>query len=415
MKKTAKKKKRSPAIRRKLPDVAVIGAGAFGGWTALHLLRLGARVTLIDAWGAGHARGTSSDHSRIIRCGYGAHDLYTRWTWRALKLWREFEGQERVSVFNNCGVLWLAREEDDYTRASLAALAKLKIPVERFSAVELLRRYPQLYAEDVRVAYFEPRGGYLRARNATVAVANAVARHQRGRVVQAAASPPATGHLRPATSRPTSVGLQELALLDGPALRAGAFVFACGPWLPQLFPDVLGSRVRVTKQEVFYFGVPAADNRFSPKFLPPWIEVSEPFYGIPAGDGCGLKVADDTSFVPFDPTSGERTVAPRRLDEARQYLARRFPSMASAPLVEAKVCQYERTPDRHLVVDRHPEYDNVWLAGGGSGHGFKLGPAVGEFVAGHVLGRPGEPIPPELRLGATAFADSADFGVPRSI
>jgi glycine/D-amino acid oxidase-like deaminating enzyme len=417
MKRKKASKKRSPVLHKKLPDVAVIGAGAFGGWTALHLLRLSARVTLVDAWGAGHARGTSSDHSRIIRCGYGAHAIYSRWAWRALKLWREFEREESISIFNNCGVVWLAAQEDDYTRASLAALQQLKIPVVKLSPVELLRRYPQLHAEDVRVVYLEEHGGYLRARNATVSVANAVARHPRGRVVQAVAS---TTFLAPRHSSLTSPvqqseALRELTFADGAKLRAGAFVFACGPWLPHMFPHILGTRIRVTKQEVFYFGVPPGDARFAPRHLPAWIEISAPFYGIPAGDGCGLKIADDTSTTPFDPTHGERTPAPERLAAARRYLAHRFPSLANAPIVEAKVCQYERTPDRHLVIDRHPQFEDVWLAGGGSGHGFKLGPSVGEVVARHVLNLAHEPIPAELRLGACAFAGETDFGLPRSI
>jgi glycine/D-amino acid oxidase-like deaminating enzyme len=425
------KKKRAPAIRRRFPDVAVIGAGAFGGWTALHLLRLGARVTLIDAWGAGHARGTSSDHSRILRCGYGAHEIHSRWAWRALKLWKEFEREQSVRVFVNCGVLWLAREEDDYTRASLASLARLKIPVQRISSVELLRRYPQLHAEDVRAVYFEPKAGYLRARNATVSVANAVARHPRARLMQAQASSsliPKPNPLTPSLAR--SPRLEKLSLSDGSALSAGAYVFACGPWLPQLFPDLLGARILVTKQEVFYFGTPPADPRFTPAQLPAWIEVSVPFYGIPAADGCGLKVADDTSTTPFDPTHGDRTPAPERIESARRYLASRFPALANAPLVEAKVCQYERTPNRHLVIDRHPQFDNVWVAGGGSGHGFKLGPAVGEFTAHLILGTPcpalglvhphgsqnlREAVPAELRIGAIAFPDAADLSRLRSI
>jgi glycine/D-amino acid oxidase-like deaminating enzyme len=335
--------------------------------------------------------------------------LYSRWAWRALKLWREVEEQQRVSVFNNCGVLWLAREEDSYTRASVAALARWKVPCEHLTPADFRRRFPQFNSDDVGVAYFEPRGGYLRARRATVAVAEAVAHHPRGRVVLATSQPPL------ATSDASSASLGSIELTDGSRISAGAYVFACGPWLPQLFPEALGERIRVTKQEVFYFGTLPGDARFSPPQLPAWIEISESFYGIPAGDGCGLKVADDASSTPFEPTHGERIPAPERLEAARRYLARRFPALVEAPLVESKVCQYERTPDRHLVIDRHPQRENVWLAGGGSGHGFKLGPAVGEFLARHVVGSASEPIPAELRIGAIAFSGAADLGALRSI
>jgi glycine/D-amino acid oxidase-like deaminating enzyme len=209
--------------------------------------------------------------------------------------------------------------------------------------------------------------------------------------------------------------MSSLQLSDGSKLSAGNFVFTCGPWLPPLFPEILGDRIRVTRQEVFYFGVPAGDARFEYPRLPAWIEIGNTFYGIPSFDGLGLKVADDTSSALFDPTHGDRSPSPDRLKAARDYLARRFPALAEAPLAEGRVCQYERTPDSHLVVDRHPAFANVWLAGGGSGHGFKLGPALGGFLAEHVLGRSREPIPAELRLGATHFTESSELSRLRSI
>ena len=98
-------------------------------------------------------------------------------------------------------------------------------------------------------------------------------------------------------------------------------------------------------------------------------------------------MAEDTPGKAFDPTNGERTVTVEGLTSIRKYLAYRFPSLKDAPLVESRVCQYEMSPDGGLIVDRHPARDNIWLAGGGSGHGFKLGPAVGEHVAQLVLGK----------------------------
>lgn len=372
----------------------VVGAGAFGGWTAFHLLRRGARVTLVDAWGAGHPRGTSSDASRILRCGYGAKPLYTRWAWRSLRLWRRFERAWGVPLFVNSGVLWLCAAHDAYVRASLAALRKHRIPHERLSPRELARRFPQIRAEGIRTAYLEPCAGFLRARLATRTVARAVVALGGRLLAAAAAAPP--------PSR-AAARLDSLRLADGRDLPADFFVFACGPWLPQLFPDLLGARIRVTRQEVFYFGTPPGDPRFDCASLPAWIEVHQDFYGVPAHDARGMKVACDRSGPVFDPTRGERLASAEGLRAARGCLARRFPAMADAPLVDARVCQYERTPDSHLVVDRHPDFANVWLVGGGSGHGFKLGPAVGEIVARCVLHPGGVSIPPELRLGACAW------------
>jgi glycine/D-amino acid oxidase-like deaminating enzyme len=201
-----------------------------------------------------------------------------------------------------------------------------------------------------------------------------------------------------------------LALSDGSKLIAAQYVFACGPWLGKLFPRTIGNRIRPTKQDVFFFGTPAGDDRFSESKLPVWADHRERFiYGIPAADGRGFKVADDTRGAEFDPTSGERVASEEELKTVRDYVAFRFPAMKDAPLLETRVCQYENSPDNHLIIDRHPAAENVWLVGGGSGHGFKHGPALGEMVAELVLEHKNpDPIFQLARLHEVASSDS-DF------
>jgi glycine/D-amino acid oxidase-like deaminating enzyme len=177
-----------------------------------------------------------------------------------------------------------------------------------------------------------------------------------------------------------------LTLSDGSKLIADQYVFACGAWLGKLFPETIGDRIHPTRQDVFFFGTPAGDDRFSWLKLPVWADHRDRFiYGIPAADGRGFKVADDTRGPEFDPTSGERVAGEEGLKLIRDYVAFRFPAMKDAPLLETRVCQYENSPDNHLIIDRHPVSENVWLVGGGSGHGFKHGPALGEMLAELVL------------------------------
>ena len=388
-----------------IPDVAVIGSGAFGVWTAWHLLRRGARVVLVDAWGAGHARGTSSGESRILRFSYGEKSLYSDWTHRAREQWLACEKDWKVALFINCGVLWIYCEENDYYRASLAALEKLREPWQKLSAREAAERFPQFALEPGEFALFEPGSGILRAQRAVQTVEEQVAR-QGGQLLTGWIEPPGASE-RPLRRTPLqSVRIRYGENACGSDLRAGAFVFACGPWLPQIFPELLGRRIVVTKQDVFYFGAPAGDTRFEAPQMPAWADYDAEFYGTPGSDVCGFKLADNQGPPGFDPTTGERVTAPETERAARAYLARRFPAMAGAPLVRARVCQYERTPDSHLVVDRHPEWKNVWLAGGGSGHGFKFSPALGEFLAGLVLDGGGEKIAPALRLSASVRHDT---------
>jgi glycine/D-amino acid oxidase-like deaminating enzyme len=106
---------------------------------------------------------------------------------------------------------------------------------------------------------------------------------------------------------------------------------------------------------------------------------------MPDLENRGFKLAFDRHGEAIDPDTAERNLTKDSLELARAFLARRFPALAGAPLVEARVCQYENTSNGDFLIDRHPDFDNVWLVGGGSGHGFKHGPALGEYVATRVI------------------------------
>jgi len=356
-------------------------------------------VVLLDAWGAGNPRGTSSGETRILRFSYGEKSIYSQWTHRARELWLSCEKGWGIPLFVPCGMLWLFREENQYFRLSASSLDQLKEPWQRLSARELARRFPQIAVAPDEFALHEPGSGFLRAQRAVQAVAEQVARMGSEVRIGAVSAPEAAG---------TKLDRVKVAQAGGAGyeLGAGAFVFACGPWLPQLFPRLLAHRIVVTRQDVFYFGAPAGDARFDAPQLPAWADYDTEFYGTPGCDVCGFKIANNQGDAGFDPTAGERVAAAETLAAARTYLARRFPALTGAPLVRTRVCQYERTPDSNVVLDRHPQWENVWLAGGGSGHGFKFGPALGEFLAGLVLDGGREKIPEPLRLGASAHSET---------
>ncbi|MBV9481142.1 MAG: FAD-dependent oxidoreductase [Acidobacteria bacterium] len=357
------------------PSVVVVGAGAFGGWTALYLLRHGARVTLIDAWGPGNSRASSGGETRIIRGGYGANQPYTRMTARALELWSNHERLWQRRFLYRIGVLWMASEDDSFERGSLAELASAKISFEELSLRKLTQRWPQINFDGIKWAVLETGSGYLTARSACQAVVEGFIA-EGGRYIQAAV-------VNQELDNQDWTGLQ---LCDGSELNGDKFVFACGPWMGKLFPRVIGDRVSVTKQDMFFFGTPYAENRYDETQLPVWADHrGHFFYGIPGNQGRGFKITDDTRGPRFDPTCGERVISWELLDEVRQYMAFRFPGMANSPLVETRVCQYENSPDTHFIIDRHPCREDVWLLGGGSGHGFKHGPVVGEMVAGWIV------------------------------
>jgi len=358
------------------PHVAIIGAGAFGGWTALHLLERGARVTLLDAWGPGNSRASSGGETRVMRGTYGPDQPYTEMAARALKLWVKYERRWKRQFLHRTGVLWMASGRDDaFERGSVEMLRAAKLKFQEMSAAKLRKQWPQINFEDIKWGIFEPECGYLDARASCQAVVEAV--------VAAGGKYRQVAVLNDGLENETPRGL---SLSDGSRLKANFYVFACGPWLGKLFPQTIGDLVQPTKQDVFFFGTPAGDDRFSDAHLPVWADHRGRFrYGIPGSDRRGFKIADDTRGAVFDPTNGERVVSPETLRDIRDYVGFRFPALKDAPLVETRVCQYEQTLDSHFIIDRHPAMENVWIVGGGSGHGFKHGPAIGEMVAELIL------------------------------
>ncbi|MGH9313798.1 MAG: FAD-dependent oxidoreductase [Vicinamibacterales bacterium] len=358
------------------PRVAVVGAGAFGGWTALALLGRGCRVTLVDAWGPGHARASSGGETRVIRGVYGANRIYVELAVRAFELWREHERKAGQRLYHQTGALWMvAGEDDSLERASIPLLRDAGLTVQELTPDAAAKRYPQIAFDGIRWALLEDTAGYLLARRACETVHD-LFRAEGGTYIQDRASPgPSAGG-----------AMRALTVTAGPAIDADAFVFACGPWLGEVFPELLAPKIRPTRQEVFFFGTPPGD-RFGDARLPVWIEHgTRIFYGIPGNQWRGFKVADDTRGAVVDPTTMERVPSAEGLAGARALVARRFPELKDAPVVETRVCQYENSPDEHFIIDRHPALSNVWIAGGGSGHGFKFGPAVGERIAAVVLG-----------------------------
>ena len=360
------------AAKSKNYDVAVVGAGVFGAWIAYSLQRSGKAVLLLDAYGAANSRASSGDESRIIRMGYGADEIYTRWAIRSLVLWQDFFRDIEEPLFHRTGVLWMAREQDSYSLHTLQTLEKLGVRFERLSRAELEKRYPQIDFGSVTWAMFEPDSGALIARRAVQRVVEATIRI-------------GTDYRVEAVEPPASSRVNFLITRSGDRIDAASFVFACGAWLPRLFPDLLQDRIHPTRQEAFFFGVNPGDHRFASPQMPIWIDFGDQVYGLPDLESRGFKVGPDRHGPAFDPDRGERIVSAEALATARQFLAQRFPALADAPLLETRVCQYENTSSGDFLIDRHPAFDNVWLAGGGSGHGFKHGPAVGEYVTSRIL------------------------------
>lgn len=375
----------SPLFTKSAPRIAVVGAGAFGGWTALHLRNRGAQVVLVDARGAGNALSSSGGRSRVIRAIYGADRIYSEMVKRAFGLWKTLDASTEEQLYVETGALWMNRSDDAYVRSALPILADLGFAVDKLTLGEAARRYPQIDFRGLHSVWFERRAGALQAQRCCMAVRDAFQK--------------AGGSYQTAQVRPGEIvngSLSGLKLDDGSRLDADIYVFACGPWLGQMFPGVLGNAIRPTRQEVHYFTIPRPE-RYRAGRLPIWIDFGERIvYGVPDIDGRTLKVADDTRGEPVDPSNVDRVPRKAAIERTRKFLAERFPELANAPLHAGWICQYENSPDGHLIIDRHPEAGNAWFVGGGSGHGFKLAPVVGEIVAERLMAA--KEVPETFRL-----------------
>ena len=336
-----------------MPSVAVAGAGIFGASLARQLAREGWDVTLYEPHEPGHERAASGDESRLIRYAHGADAWYTRSAWRARELWRELEAETGRELFRECGVAWFGRDEDGWEAESERALRDEGIPVERLPPEEGSRLFPSFDPGDLALILWEPGAGILRAAEATRAMAES-ARAAGVHVVGEAAEPG--------------------------RVEADTVVWACGAWLASLFPDLVP--LHVSRQDLFYFdcGEPWDAGR-----VPAWVDYHRSIYGV-GRIGHGFKVAPDFEGPPFDPDADERTPDPSNEAIARAYARDRFPALADAPLAFSKACPYSLTPDTHFLLAPHPGLDGNWIFGGGSGHGFKHGPALAEYATRVIAG-----------------------------
>ena len=374
-------------------DVAVIGAGAFGGWAALYLREMGLSVALIDAYGPGNARAASGGETRQIRAGYGEREIYTRWVLEAFKRWEARQEEwGGLPLFYRTGQLSLYREGGSRSfRATQTVLTKLGVENEVIEHDEVARQYPQFNLDGIDFGYYLPSTGVLMARRGCFAVAEDFQR-KGGEFILAKAKP----------GRQAGRQLQEITLSTGQTIAAENFVFACGPWLPKVLPNPMKDRLVTPRRVTFWYGVPPDDNRFSHPNCPNFSMAG--VYGFPSIEGRGLKFATVYDSIPFDPDTDERLVTENEVGRAREFLDKWFPALRGQPLLESRVCQYETSVDDHFIVDHHPDMENVWIVGGGSGHGYKHGIMLGDYVARRVTGQATDPeLDATFKLKAETF------------
>ena len=396
----------APAILSNAPEVVVIGAGAFGGWTAFNLRRMGASVTLVDMYGPGNSRATSGDETRGIRSSYGANETWVLMAKEAIKRWKqwdeEFAKPLKQEMFFTTGDIILRASEDGMIRNSRTTWDKHGFKSETLNQAELRYRFPQINVETFTVGLLEPDAGVARARRSTQVIAEQFQKLG-GRITIGRAS----------LGKNSGRTLDNIALEPGTAVTGAVFVFACGPWLPKVFPDVMGPRMRTPMGTVQYFGTPPGDLRFTHPHMPSWnvpgvtgwgpLPIDSRGFRVRGGGGGGGRQSFDN-----DPDLSTRWYDAR--ESGRSVLQQYFPDLARQPLLETRACHYEGGNGGNFLVDKHPDFDNVWIAGCGNSEGFKMGPVLGEYIAKRVLAKPTDPkLDTAFKLTTQVYAAPPSF------
>lgn len=393
--------RRSPAVSSNAPDIVVIGAGCIGGWTALHLQAMGAKVRILDAYGPGNSRSTSGDVTRGVRTSYGDRthgEQWMLWAHRAIQKWKEWDEifwkEMGARVFFTTGDLITRAAWEPFLTQTREWWQKNNIPHETVGVDEARYRWPVFDLTGISAIIYEPGAGVVRARRSCELVA---ARFQK--LGGALTIERVTTMMRGAGQ------IDHLVLGNGDTVRAGTYVFACGPWLPKVFAHLLGPRMRTPMGNVFYMATPPGDPRFQAPHMPS--------HNFPGVTGWAALPVDNHGFrtrigggQAGDPDSSERMVGAPNVARLRTFLAERFPLLKDAPINEQRACHYESTVSRNFIIDKHPDFSNVWIAGGGNAEAFKQGPVFGEYVAQRVLGKPTDPkLAEAFRIPTTTYEE----------
>lgn len=349
----------------KTADIVVVGAGAFGAWTALSLVERGASVLLVDMHGAGNALSSSGGESRNIRAAYGDNALYTDWTIRAWRLWQAREAELRQQLLYPCGSLRMLDPAEVATQC--AVFDRYDHAYEIIDTDEARRRWPQVTYRCDHILY-ERQSGILAAHDALTAITR-LFEAKGGRVMRGRVRPPGTTRI-------------SAVIIEDDLVSADQFVFACGPWLPKMFPDLLGGWIKTPRRELFFIGPAAHDTRFDWRHCP---NLTDPLGWTSADIGGGVKIAPIIRHVALDPDDSDRMPTPALLDQVQAYVAARLPGLTGRPIVATYVSQLENSDNEHFIIDHHPSHNNIVIAGGGSGHAYKMGPVIGEHIAEFVM------------------------------
>ncbi len=349
-------------------DVIVLGLGGMGSAAAAHLAKRGQRVLGLEQYERQHKNGSSHGVSRIIREAYFEAPEYVPLVQRAYTLWRELEKETGRFLLTVTGGLNIGTPESEFVSGSIASAKQWDLPYEYLNPAEVTERFPGFRLTDDLVAVFEPNAGYLKPEGCMLAHYHVAHKHG------------AELHFEEGVREWEASDAGVRVKTDKAEYRAERLVIAAGPWASQVMAG-LGLPLSVRRIVNVHFK-PEQLNLFRGANCPVYLmQVPEgDYYGFPAFPGRGLKIGRHDIGEQTTPDTIRRDVDAAEIKMLREVLDKYMPG-ASGMVKETLTCMYTDTPDSHFIIDLHPEHQNVAIACGFSGHGFKFASAIGEILA----------------------------------
>jgi sarcosine oxidase len=350
-------------------DVIVLGVGGMGSAALFELARRGRRVLGLEQFALDHDQGSSHGHTRIIRKAYYEHPDYVPLVLRAYERWRDLERRQGRTLLTDCACLSIGRPDGELVAGVRQSAERHGLPVEHLDAGAMRRRFPAFQFGDEYVGALEPSAGFLYVEDCV-----------RAYIAEARRLGATIRDGEPVVSWKAEGGGVVVETLAG-RYAADRLIVTAGPWARQVLADV-GASLTVMRQVMFWFGM-QNDVAFQRDRFPIYIADTPEgaFYGLPALNPDGLKTARHYGAPELrDPSEVVRTVSAEDEETVRRFLRAHLPG-ADGPVRKASVCVYTLTPDRHFLIDVHPEHPQVAFAAGFSGHGFKFASVVGEILA----------------------------------
>ena len=362
------------------PDIQIIGAGIFGLTAAISLKKRGYKVRVVHDGSIPHHLAASTDISKAVRMEYGSDEFYFKMAEKSIHGWHNWNELFGTKLYHEVGFLMLCRKkletlEQDFEYSSYKMLSRHGYHPSRIDQTTLKADYPALKAESFQEAVFNPVAGYAEA-SKTV---NTLAEFAESLGVQF------NDHSEVIDLVQTNGRVTGVKTQNGKVFHADHTVIASGAFSPDLVPD-LKPWIKATAHPVFWLKPRNPKPLMVPSLSVFTADISNTgWYGFPYLREPGVfKIAKHSAGEELDPMESDRRVTDAEVNDMRKFLNMYFPDVASSPLINTRKCLYTDTLDGHFLIDRHPRLEQLTLATGGSGHGFKMAPVLGDLIANAV-------------------------------